>query len=130
MARDVVWIERAVVLALHERLLVVHGGPPGVRDQGLLDSALARPRHLATYGTPDVCALAAAYAAGIVRNHPFVDGNKRTAFMAAYVFLSRNGRRLTAPEDAATQAMLALAAADLEEGEFARWLRGNTEPRR
>ncbi|TVR83623.1 MAG: type II toxin-antitoxin system death-on-curing family toxin [Rhodospirillales bacterium] len=129
MPGDVVWLERALVLALHERLLAVHGGPVGVRDEGLLDSALARPVHLAAYGAPDLYALAAAYAAGIVRNHPFVDGNKRTAFMAAYVFLGRNGGRLIAPEHAATRAMQALAAGDLKEEEFARWLRDNTESR-
>lgn len=128
MAGDIVWIPRSVIDALHDRLLAEHGGPAGVRDEDLLDSALARPQHLAAYGDPDLCALAAAYAAGIARNHPFLDGNKRTAFMAAYVFLARNGRRLTAPEDKAAHTMTALAAADIDEAAFAAWLRDNTEP--
>jgi death-on-curing protein len=93
----------------------------------LLDSSLARRRHVAAYGDPDLCALAAAYAFGIARNHPFVDGNKRTAFLAAYVFLARNGYRLTAPKTAATLSMIALAAGDLDEARFAQWLRDNTE---
>jgi death on curing protein len=129
MSGDVVWIDRTAILALHDRLLALHGGRAGIRDQALLDSALARPQHLAVYGNPDLCALAAAYAFGIARNHPFVDGNKRTAFLGAYVFLARNGRRLTAPEDAATWTMMALAAADLDEEGFAQWLRDNTETR-
>jgi death on curing protein len=126
MAEDRVWIERAVILALHDRLLAAHGGLAGIRDEALLDSALARPRHLAAYGEPDLCALAAAYACGIARNHPFMDGNKRTAFLAAYVFLARNGRRLTAPEDAAAWTMMALAAGSLDEDALAQWLRDNT----
>ncbi|MGF1641036.1 MAG: type II toxin-antitoxin system death-on-curing family toxin [Rhodospirillales bacterium] len=121
-------LERNVVLALHERLVAVHGGPAGLRDRGLLDSALARPRNVAAYGAPDLCALAAAYAVGIARNHPFVDGNKRTALMAAYVFLGRNGARLVAPEDAATRTMVALAAGTLDEDALADWLRANTQP--
>lgn len=129
MPDDVVWIPRSLLDALHDRLLTEHGGSTGLRDEGLLDSALARPPHLAGYGDPDPCDLAAAYAVGIVRNHPFVDGNKRTAFMAAYVFLARNGYFLTAPEDQATHTMMALAASDLDEAEFAAWLRANTETR-
>lgn len=92
MAGEAVWIELAVIEALHDRLLAEHGGAVGLRDGALLKSALARPRHLAAYEDPDLCELAAAYAAGIVRNHPFVDGNKRTALMAAYVFLTRISR--------------------------------------
>ncbi|ADE16414.1 death-on-curing family protein [Nitrosococcus halophilus Nc 4] len=126
MAREVAWIALAVIEALHDRLLAEHGGAAGLRDGALLKSAMARPQHLATYDDPDLCALAAAYAAGIVRNHPFVDGNKRTAFMAAYVFLARNGLRLTAPEDKATYMMRALAAGDIDEATFAVWLRDNT----
>ena len=121
-------LERNVVLALHERLVAVHGGPAGLRDRGLLDSALARPRNVAAYGAPNLSALAAAYAVGIARNHPFVDGNKRTALMAAYVFLGRNGARLVAPEDAATRTMVALAAGTLDEDALADWLRANTQP--
>lgn len=114
---------------MHDRLLAAHGGPAGIRDEALLESALTRPRHLAADGNPDLCALAATYAFGIARNLPFVDGNKRTAFLAAYVFLARNGRRLTAPEDAATWTMMALAAGDLDEDGLADWLRESTAVR-
>lgn len=124
---EVVWLQRQVVDALHDRLLAEHGGSSGVRDEGLLQSALARPQNAEAYGETDICALAALYAHGIVRNHPFVDGNKRTGFMAAFVFLARNGRRLTAPEDDATQTMMALAAGEIDEHAFAAWLRDNTE---
>ena len=127
MSGDVVWIDRTAIIALHDRLLALHGGRAGIRDEALLDSSLARPRHLAAYGDPDLCALAAAYAFGIARNHPFVDGNKRTAFLAAYVFLARNGRRLTASETAAIWSMIALAAGDLDEARFAQWLGDNTQ---
>lgn len=123
-----VWLLDSVVLAMHERLLSEHGGASGIRDAALLDSALARPPQLLAYGDPDVFELAAAYAAGMVRNHPFVDGNKRTAFMCAYVFLARNGFQLTAPEVDAAQAVIDLAAGDLAEDAFASWLRGACEP--
>jgi death-on-curing protein len=123
-----VWLLDSVVLAMHERLLSEHGGASGIRDAALLDSALARPPQLLAYGDPDVFELAAAYAAGMVRNHPFVDGNKRTAFMCAYVFLARNGFQLTAPEVDAAQAVIDLAAGDLAEDAFAIWLRGACEP--
>jgi death on curing protein len=129
MSGDLVWIDRTVIIAVHDRLLAAHGGLAGIRDEALLESALARPRHLAADGNPDLCALAATYAFGIARNHPFVDGNKRTAFLAAYVFLARNGRRLTAPEDAATWTMMALAAGDLDEDGLADWLRESTAVR-
>jgi len=122
-ARDTVWLDPWVVEAVHDRLLAEHGGAAGVRDAGLLASALARPISRAAYGEMDLCTLAAAYAAGIVRNHPFVDGNKRTGFMAAYIFLARNGLRVKAPEDDATRAMLALAAGEMTEDVFAAWLR-------
>ena len=89
-----IWLSKAVVLAVHEKLLAEHGGSAGLRDSGLLDSALARPRQLHAYGAPDTCDSATAYAAGIIRNHPFVDGNKRTGFMCAYLFLAENGFRL------------------------------------
>jgi len=113
---------------MHERLLADHGGSPGLRDPGLLDSALARARNLQTYGTPDTCDMAAAYAAGIIRNHPFVDGNKRTGFMAAYVFLAENGRQLRAPEVEVVQTVTLLAARQIDEAEFAAWLREHGEP--
>lgn len=116
-----------VVLAMHARLLAEHGGAPGVRDAAMLESALARPRQLLAYGDPDLCELAAACAAGIVGNHPFVDGNKRTGFMAAFVFLARNGMRLVASEIDATHIVTALAAGELDEATFAAWLRDGCE---
>lgn len=127
--REPVWVARHVVLAMHDRLLADHGGPPGLRNEGLLDSALARPRQLFAYGEPDLAALAAAYVAGIIRNHPFVDGNKRTAFMTGYVFLARNGLQLDAGEADATQAVIALAAGDMDEEAFALWLRDHLSER-
>ena len=122
-----VWVGEAVVLAMHGRLLAEHGGVPGVRDIALLESALARPQQLLAYGDPDLYDLAAAYAAGIVRNHPFVDGNKRTAFMTAYIFLARNELQLIAPEVDAAQMVNALATNELKEGDFAAWLRQSCE---
>ncbi len=123
-----IWLDPRIIEAVHDWLLAEHGGGPGLRDEGLLASALARPRQLAAYGQPDLCDLAAAYAAGIVRNHPFVDGNKRTAFVAAYVFLARNGLKLTASEASATHSVLALAAGEMSEAAFAAWLRESTHP--
>lgn len=120
-----VWVSEDVILAVHDRLLAVHGGSAGIRDPGLLESALARPKNLAAYAEPDVFTLAAAYAGGIVRNHPFVDGNKRAGFMAAYVFLGRNGWRLHASEADATRAILALAAGEVSEERLAAWFREN-----
>jgi death-on-curing protein len=125
--KEPVWVEQRVVLAMHDRLLAEHGGPAGMRDEGLLESALARPRQLFAYSDPDLATLAAAYVAGIVRNHPFVDGNKRTGFMTGYVFLTRNGLQLIAPEAEATQAVLSLAAGKINEEAFAGWIRDNTE---
>jgi death-on-curing protein len=121
-----IWVERELVLLLHDRLLAEHGGAPGLREEGLLDSALARPRQLLACGHPDLCDLGAAYAAGLVRNHGFVDGDKRTAFMTAYVFLARNGRTLVASEAAATAIMMSLAAGDVDELAFAAWLRDSS----
>ena len=122
------WLSRAVVLAMHETLLADHGGSPGLRDPGLLDSALARARNLQTYGRPDICDMAAAYAAGIIRNHPFVDGNKRTGFMSAYLFMAENGLQLRAPEVEVVQTVTLLAASEIDEAEFAAWLREHGEP--
>jgi len=127
--KEPIWLELNVVLALHNRLLAEHGGPEGLRDLGLLESALARPRQVYHYSEPDLALLAATYVAGILRNHPFVDGNKRTGFMAGYVFLARNNLQLTAPEPEAAQSVLALAAGELTEETFANWLRNHTEPR-
>ena len=122
------WLSKTVVLAMHERLLADHGGSPGLRDPGLLDSALARARQLYAYGKPDTCDLAAAYAAGIIRNHPFVDGNKRTGFMSAYLFMAENGLQLTVPEVEVVQTVTLLAASEIDEAAFASWLREHGKP--
>ena len=121
------WIEESVVWAMHEAQLAEHGGSAGVRDPGLLASALARPLNLAAYdGEADAALLAAAYGFGIARNHPFIDGNKRTAFVCTELFLALNGYQLQAEDAACVSTMLALAAGDLPESEFAAWLRTNT----
>lgn len=120
------WIEPATVLAVHDEQLQQHGGGQGMRAAGLLDSALARPQQLAAYGEPDACDLAAAYAHGIARNHPFVDGNKRTAWIVARVFLLLHGLDRTASDEQCYQAMLALAAGELAQEAFAAWLRAHT----
>ena len=123
-----IWLSKAIVLAMHERLLAEHGGSAGLRDPGLLDSALARPRQLHAYGAPGISELPTAYAAGIIRNHPFVDGNKRTGFMCAWLFLAENGFRLIAREVEVVQVVTLLAASEIDEAAFAAWLRDNTEP--
>ena len=126
--RKLLWIEERDALALHDRLLGLDGGAAGVRDEGLLQSALARPQQLHAYGhRPDTVDLATAYTAGIVRNHPFIDGNKRTGFVIGVLFLEMNGYRLTASEEDATQAVLGLAAGTLDEAAFAAWLRTNVK---
>ena len=123
-----VWLQPRLVLALHDMLIAEHGGSHGVRDAGLLDSAFSRPVNLGSYGDPDLPALAAVYAAGIIKNHPFIDGNKRTGFAAAATFLDSNGLELTAPEAEATRMTLDLAAGTVSEDEYAAWLRENTRP--
>lgn len=122
------WLVRADVTAIHGLLLNEHGGLPGLRDEGLLESALARPQNLFAYGDPDLFQLAAAYSAGLTQNHPFNDGNKRIAFMAAYVFLGVNGCELEAAEIEAVQMVLALTTKRIQENEFAGWLRANCQP--
>lgn len=124
-----VWIDRAVLLAVHDEQLLEHGGPIGTRDIGLFESALARPRQLAHCETPDAADLAAAYAFGIARNPPFVDGNKRTAFVAAELFLALNGLELNADDGECVVTMLAVAAGQTDEATFARWLRAYTAAR-
>ena len=124
----IVWVEEAVVLAVHEEQLAEHGGAVGLRDIGLLQSALARPRHLAAYGKPDIAALAAVYGYGIVRNHPFVDGNKRAAFTIAELFLMLNGYELLADDPSCVVTILRLAEGHLTEAEFADWIRTNLTP--
>jgi death-on-curing protein len=128
--RKLLWIEERDALAIHDRLLGLDGGAAGVRDEGLLQSALARPQQLHAYGErPDTVALATAYTAGIVRNHPFMDGNKRTGFVIGVLFLEMNGYRLTASEEDATQAVFGLAAGTLDETAFAVWMRANVKHR-
>jgi len=117
------WVDKRALLLLHGESLAEHGGLPGLRDEGLLDSALARPLNLAAYGQPDLAALAAAYGVGLAKNHPFADGNKRVAFLAVGLFLALNGYRLNASQIEATQAMLAVAASEIDEAGFAAWLR-------
>ncbi len=122
-------ISRRVVETIHEVQLARHGGALGVRDTGLLESALARPLNLAGYGTPDTAELAAMYALGIARNHPFVDGNKRTAFAVLVLFLSQNGLELEAPEAEAVVVMLSMAAGELSDEEFVAWVREHVVPK-
>lgn len=126
---DWVWIERSVMLAVHDEQLAEHGGAIGIRDDGLFDSALARPLHLVAYGQPDVADLAAAYGVGLAKNHPFIDGNKRSAFVAVELFLVLNGHELTASDADCVLTLLAVAAGDMEETDFAHWIRSNSQPR-
>jgi death on curing protein len=123
--KEPVWVLREVVLTLHDVLLAEFGGPSGIRDEALLDSALARPQQMFHYENPDLFTLATAYIYGILKNHPFVDGNKRTAFMTAFVFLARNGKTLNAPEAETTRAILDLTAGKMTEAEFTLWLKNN-----
>ena len=118
-----IWIESAIVQAIHDRQLAEHGGAEGIRDRGALESALARPQNLAAYGEPDAASLAAAYAFGIARNHPFVDGNKRSAWVIARLFLAANNRKLTFDRDDATKTVQILAAGELSEEKLAEWFR-------
>ena len=122
------WLDPGAIRAIHDEQLLEHGGARGVRDPGLLDSALARPRHQFAYGTADIFALAAAYGFGIVRNHPFIDGNKRTGFIAAVLFLELNGFRFGATEVDVVETILKLAAGDLPEQDLALWLKANSVP--
>lgn len=120
------WVSSNVVLAIHDEQIAEHGGMPGLRDESLLLSALARPQNLAAYGNPDIADLAAAYAFGIARNHPFLDGNKRTSItVAAGVFLPLNGYKLTASDADTVAAMLAAAEGSIPEQDFAAYLRSN-----
>jgi death-on-curing protein len=125
-----VWLSSDVLLAVHDEQLAEHGGAAGVRDLGLFESALSRPRNLVNYGQPDVCELAAAYGYGLARNHPFIDGNKRTAFVAVELFLALNGRDLVADDANCVLTMLAVAAGTMMEPAFAQWLREHTQESR
>ncbi len=120
-----VWLSRQLILAIHDEQLAEHGGASGVRDDGLLESALARPLNRASYGEPDIAELAAVYATAIVRNHPFVDGNKRTGFAALVMFLALSGAEFEPPEVDATMAILRLAAGDTTDDEFIVWVRSH-----
>jgi death on curing protein len=123
-----IWVTDAVALAIHCEQIAEHGGGEGVRDHGLFTSAMARPQNVAAYEMPDVAALAAAYAFGIARNHPFVDGNKRTAAVVCETFLVLNGWLLTATDAELVVTVLALAAGELSEEELAGWLRDHLAP--
>ncbi len=123
------WVNRQVLLLLHDESLAEHGGAPGLRDEGLLDSALARPLNLALYEKPDLASLAASYGVGLAKNHAFVDGNKRAAFLAVGLFLAINGFRLRASQADATLTVMAVAAGAMDESTFAQWIRDHIEHR-
>lgn len=124
------WLTSTVLLAIHADQIETHGGSFGLRDRGLLDSALERPRNRALYRPDsDLCTLAASYGFGIARNHPFVDGNKRAAFQGMYVFLGLNGLRIGASEEEVVSVMLDLASGHFDEAQLAAWLRERTAPR-
>jgi death-on-curing protein len=125
---ELVWLRLHEVLAIHERLVMLHGSRSGPPDLALLEAALARPQHLQAYGSPDLFDLAAAYAFGIARDHPFPDGNKRVAFVTAAAFIRRNGHRLRASEPEAVAMTVGLAAGEVPEEGFARWLRESSVP--
>jgi death on curing protein len=123
--KEPIWLRKDVVLAVQERLLAEHGGSAGTRDDALLESALGRPQNLFVYGKPTLFDLAATYAHGIIKNHPFIDGNKRAGFMAAFLFLRRNGFDLVADEEDAYKQTLAVAEGTLDEKVYAKWLKEN-----
>lgn len=124
-----VWLEREDYLAIHEMMLAKHGGLAGVRNEGMLASALAKPQNRFAYESPTLATLAASYAAGIVLNHPFIDGNKRTGFMLAATFLDVNGVELTASEESVVEHTLGLAAGTIKEAAYADWLKENSRRR-
>jgi death on curing protein len=123
--KEPLWLSTDLVIAIHEEQLGQFGGPSGLRDQGLLESALGRPRHKYTYGTEDLSTLAAAYAFGLARNHAFVDGNKRIAFLAMVTFLGLSDIEFVVTEPEAVVMMLAVAAGEVSEESLARWIRDN-----
>ena len=124
-----VWIDPRAISAIHDEQLAEHGGAAGLRDANLLESALARPMNLAAYEEPDAAALAASYAVGLAKNHPFVDGNKRTAFVALELFLALNGFVLNASDVECVTTMLAVAAGEIDEATLADWIRRNMAKR-
>ncbi len=121
-----VWVLRDTVLLLHEQLLAEFGGLAGIRDEGMLDSALGKPENLFAYGKPNLFDLAASYGFGLIKNHPFIDGNKRVAFVTAVIFLELNGYKFQASEADAAVRTLALAAGELTESAYADWLKANS----
>lgn len=123
------WIDKQLLVILHDESLAMHGGASGIRDEGLLDSALSRAMNLAAYGSPDFAELAAAYGVGLAKNHAFVDGNKRAAFLSVGLFLGLNGYKLTATQVDATLTMLAVAAGEMDEPSFATWIRSKAAAR-
>ena len=125
-----IWLGRALILAIHDEQLAEHGGAAGLRDSGLLDSALARPLNRAGYGQPDTAELAALYALAIARNHPFIDGNERTAYVAMETFLDLNGFRFPVGDVEATISTLAMADGDLLDADFIAWVRRHATPRK
>ncbi len=120
------WIDKQLLITLHDESLLLHGGASGIGDEGLLDSALNRAVNLALYSEPDFTELAAAYGVGLAKNHAFVDGNKRVAFLAVGLFLGLNGYKLIASQTDATQTMLAVASGEMQEADFAQWIRENS----
>jgi death-on-curing protein len=128
--KEPAWITREECLAIHEMMLAQHGGLAGVRDKGLLESALSKPQNLFAYAKPTHAEMAASYAAGIILNHPFLDGNKRTGFMVAAVFLEINRYELAATEESVVENTLALAAGKMKEKDYATWLKGNSRKSR
>ena len=120
------WLSKNVILAVHDEQIAENGGGAGIRDLGLLASAMARPLHLYSYESPTIVELAAAYAVGIIRDHPFVDGNKRTGFLAAYIFLAMHGLKISASEAEVVRVVLDLAQGKTDEKEFCIWLGNNT----
>jgi death-on-curing protein len=123
------WIDRRTLILLHDESLAEHGGASGLRDETMLQSALARPLNLVNYGSPDVADLAAAYGVGLAKNHPFIDGNKRAAFLSVGLFLALNGQRLVATQAEATLVMFDVAASAMDESSSADWIRGHMAPR-
>jgi death-on-curing protein len=125
--KEPLWLSKSLILAVHDRLLADYGGSSGLRDEGLLESALGKPQSLFAYGKPTMSDLAASYAVGILKNHPFLDGNKRTGFVAAATFLDTNGIELIASEADATLKTLGLAAGEISEAQYADWLKANSK---
>ncbi len=125
-----VWLEKRIILAVHDEQLREHGGAVGIRDDGLLESALARPANLEAHGTPDVAELAASYAIDLAKNHPFVDGNKRTAFVAMELFLTLNRTDLNADDADCVLTMLGVASGTINEASLAVWIRAHSKKRR